>query len=565
MKITETTMKTLRLLTALLLAPLAALHAAVPGAKPAWGDQGDGTYRNPILWADYNNPCVFKAGDTFYLTSASHHFMGMPLLASKDLVNWTHAGRIYSRLGGVHADFMFPGKACSAGSQDGEVGFFRGTYYLFNWSTKYRGFVCKAAAPEGPWSEPMSLSEKIVGDFEDPCPFWDEDGKGYLFLVGNPGALRIYRLNDSFDAIVDQGTVLIDDIPPKGPQVFKRNGFYYISVASTGKNKDKAQYVYRSKSLYGPYESRKIFHAGKAAINAAQGSLVEVSGDRWAFLHHDYNLFATYGRRVYLEPAGWTADHWPWIGVDSDGDGIGEPVGLTEPYAKPALPVQPINAADPADEFAATTLGGQWAWNHDPDDSHWSLTARPGHLRLTARHLNTQGGVSQFGRTKVIHREDHLLFAYNTLVQRLYGAESAIVTKLDTASMIEGQRAGLCTMIDDYTWIGVVQEGGVKRIRFAKGTATSGPGASTAGPELKQDALWLKIEHRHYKGTMSYSLDGEHYAPLGDRDYPYRTAWYEGTKVGVFTFNATAGPAGGHADFDFFHQQHDGPRTARKP
>ena len=135
MKITETTMKTLRLLTALLLAPLAVLHAAVPGAKPAWGDQGNGTYRNPILWADYNNPCVFKAGDTFYLTSASHHFMGMPLLASKDLVNWTHAGRIYSRLGGVHTDFTFPGKACSAGSQDGEVGFFRGTYYLFNWST----------------------------------------------------------------------------------------------------------------------------------------------------------------------------------------------------------------------------------------------------------------------------------------------------------------------------------------------------------------------------------------------------------------------------------------------
>ena len=124
---------------------------------------------------------------------------------------------------------------------------------------------------------------------------------------------------------------------------------------------------------------------------------------------------------------------------------------------------------------------------------------------------------------------------------------------------------GLCTMIDDYTWIGVVKEGGVKRIRIAKGTATSGPGASTAGPELKQDALWLKLEHRHYKGTMSYSLDGEHYEPLGDRDYPYRTAWYEGTKVGLFTFNVTAGPEGGHANFDFFHQQHDGPRIARKP
>ncbi|NBV45315.1 MAG: hypothetical protein EBR86_06645 [Planctomycetia bacterium] len=138
---------------ALVLSTLTALHAAEVGTIPAWGDQGDGTYRNPVVWADFNNPCVFKAGETFYLTCASHHFMGMPLLVSKDLVNWTHAGRIFSRLGGLHADFTFPGKACSAGSQDGEVGFFGGTYYMFNWSTRYRGFVCRATAPLGPWSE----------------------------------------------------------------------------------------------------------------------------------------------------------------------------------------------------------------------------------------------------------------------------------------------------------------------------------------------------------------------------------------------------------------------------
>ena len=119
-------------------------------------------------------------------------------------------------------------------------------------------------------------------------------------------------------------------------------------------------------------------------------------------------------------------------------------------------------------------------------------------------------------------------------------------------------------MIDDYTWIGVAKEGGVKRIRFAKGTATSGPGAFTDGPELKQDAIWLKLEHRHYKGTMFYSLDGEHFEPLGDRDYPYRTAWYEGTKVGLFSYNLSSAAEGGHADFDFLRQQHDGPKTVGK-
>jgi beta-xylosidase len=183
---------------------------------------------------------------------------------------------------------------------------------------------------------------------------------------------------------------------------------------------------------------------------------------------------------------------------------------------------------------------------------------------LTARHLNTQGGISQFGRTKVNYREDHLLFAYNTLVQRLYGAQSDIITKLDTANMIDGQRAGLCTMIDDYTWIGVAKDCGIKRLLFAKGIATTGPGAFTYGPELKQEHVWLKLEHRHNKGTMFYSLDGEHYELLGDRDYPFRTAWYEGTKVGLFCYNLSSGPEGGHADFDFFRQRHDGPETTRK-
>ena len=128
--------------------------------------------------------------------------------------------------------------------------------------------------------------------------------------------------------------------------------------------------------------------------------------------------------------------------------------------------------------------------------------------------------------------------------------------------MIDGQRAGLCTMIDDYTWIGVAKEGGTKRIRFAKGTAIGGPGACAEGPELRQDALWLKLEHRRYKGTMFYSFDGEHYEPLGDRGYPYRTAWYEGTKVGLFSYKLSSAAEGGHADFDFFHQKSDGPKTA---
>lgn len=536
------------------------VRAALLAAPPVWGDQGDGTYRNPILWMDYNNPCVIRHGDSFYLTAATHHFMGMPVLRSRDLVNWTHAGRIYDRLDGLSEDFNFPGKAYSAGSQDGEIGEHQGKFYMYNWSTRYRGFFCTSPHPEGPWSSPAPLKESIGGDYEDPCPFWDDDGQGYLLLVGNPGPLRIFRLNGQFDTIIDEGVTLISDIPPKGPQILKKDGWYYILVARTGPH--KAQFAYRSKSLYGPYESKLLFEDQTREIQAAQGSLVPVTASEWAFIHHDYRMESPYGRRTFLQPAGWR-DGWPWIGIDPDGDGIGQPVGLITPFRKPDLPVEVIAPATHTDEFAAPKLGGQWMWNHDPVDSKWSLNARPGWLRLTALPLNTQGGFSQYPRVEISFHEDHLLFAKNTAVQRICGRNCTITTRLDTSRMIDGQRSGLCTMSNDYTWIGVARDHGVKRILFVQGDPENGPSKRIEGPVLDQDELWLKLDCREAKGTLHYSLDGKIHTPLGLRDYTYGSFWYEGTKVGLFSYLLSSAAGDGSVDFDFFRQDHDGPALPR--
>jgi beta-xylosidase len=542
---------------AMLLAALA-LPAA---AAPTWGDQGDGTFRNPVLWMDYNNPCVIRHGDDFYLTAATHHYMGMPILKSTDLVNWTHAGRIYERLGGLSPDFTSPGLAYSAGSQDGEIGKHGGRFYLFNWSSRYRGFFCTAPHPAGPWTEPKAIRESIGGSWEDPCPFWDDDGKAYLLMVGNPGPLKIFRINETFDAIVDEGVTLISDIAPKGPQLIKRDGYYHLLVARTGP--DKAQFAYRSKSLYGPYESKLIYEDRSTDLQAAQGSLVPVKGDAWAFLHHDYRMESPYGRRLYLQPAGWK-DGWPWIGADPDGDGIGQPVGIERPAKKPDLPPAPIDPATHSDEFAPGPLGGQWMWNHDPDDRHWSLSARPGWLRLGALPLATRGGKSQYPAVEVAFHEDHLLFARNTAVQRICGKVCTITTKLDSARMDDGQRAGLCTLSDGYTWIGVARDDGRRRIVFGKGDAAKGPAPHLEGPALDQHELWLRLDYRDAKGTLSYSLDGRDFIPLGPRDYAYRSFWYEGTKVGLFSYRLSTAEGEGVADFDFLRQDHDGPRPAAR-
>lgn len=525
-----------------------------------WGDQGDGSYRNPILWMDYNNPCVIRAGDTYYLTAATHHYMGMPMLKSKDLINWSHAGRIYQDLRPLSEEFDFPGKAYSAGSQDAEIFFYRGIYYLFNWSTRYRGFVTTAPSPEGPWTPVRKIRDSIGGDHEDPCPFWDDDGKAYLLLVGNPGPLTIHPLNASFDGIEGKGTTLISEIPPKGPQMIKRGEFYHILVARTGPH--KAQYAYRSKSLFGPYEGRLIFEGKQHGIQAAQGSLVPVKGDDWAFIHHEYDMGSVYGRRVYLQPAGWR-DDWPWIGVDPDGNGVGEPVGLKKPFPKPSLPAQPPSVPRLSDEFDGKEIADQWMWNHHPDLGCVSLDARPGWLRLTARALNTAGGESQYPRLAVKFREDHLLFAHNTLVQRFCGNSSTITTCLDTTGMKDGERAGLCTLSGDYTWIGIRHDEGKRKLVFSRGDARNGPISTETGAELNQDWVWLRLSYHQAKGSFSYSFDGRSFTSLGPAAYSYQSTWYEGTKVGLFNYSRSNAPGGGFADFDFFRHDHDGPNLER--
>lgn len=527
-------------------------------AAPEWGDQGDGTYRNPVLWMDYNNPCVIRHGDMFYLTAATHHFMGMPILKSRDLVNWYQTGRIYQRLGGLSREFSSPGLAYSAGSQDGEIGEHRGRFYMFNWSSRYRGFFCTAPHPEGPWTEPKAIQENIGGSYEDPCPFWDDDGKAYLLMVGNPGPLKIFRLSETFDAIVDTGVTVISDIAPKGPQIIKRDGWYYLLVARTGP--DKAQFAYRSKSLYGPYESKLIYEDRATDLQAAQGSLVPVKGNDWAFIHHDYRMESPYGRRIYLQPAGWK-EGWPWIGADPDGDGIGAPVGINRPATKPDLPHSPVDPATHSDEFAPGPLAAQWMWNHDPDDRHWSLSARPGWLRLCAMPLATRGGRSQYPAVEVRFHEDHLLFAHNTAVQRICGKVCTVTTKLDASKLGDGQRAGLCTLSDNYTWIGAAVDGGRRRVVFGKGDAASGPSAMIEGPPLDQGELWLRLDYRDAKGTLSYSRNGRDFTELGGRDHTCRSFWYEGTKVGLFCYGLSSSVGEGVADFDFMRQDHDGPET----
>jgi beta-xylosidase len=191
-------------------------------------------------------------------------------------------------------------------------------------------------------------------------------------------------------------------------------------------------------------------------------------------------------------------------------------------------------------------------WNHNPDNNRWSLSARPGWLRLTARPLATQSGISGYGDA-VTADPDSVVFAYDTLVQMAMGQTSSAVTVLDTTGMIDAQQAGLTLFGEKWGWIGVQQQGNQRLV------VANVNGGRSSGPALTGNIVYLRAMFGGASEiSFAYSIDGSTFIALGGTAAVDRT-WGEGIKFGLFTYNPPSGPAGGYADFDFLRYSHDGP------
>lgn len=520
-----------------------------------WGDQGDGTFKNPILWSDYANPDVLQSGDDFYMVSSTIHFMGLPILHSRDLVNWSFVGQINNRLD-IDPRYDTPGHAYAHGFWGPSLREHDGLFWVYAATPEEGLFLTTAPSPEGPW-EPFSLIVQAE-HWQDVSPFWDDvpdaggDGpngrQAYLFrsqFAGGP--VIVHRMSWDGRTILDEGTVVASASGLTGPKVMKKNGLYYI-FASEGRISAGSEVVFRSSDIYGPYESRVVLEQGSTStLGPHWGSFIDLpsSGQSW-FLHS--RSWEGWGRIVYLQPAGW-ADGWPFVGVDLNGNGVGEPV------AQPMMPdvgqTYPTTLPANTDEFTTDELGPQWMWNHNPIDS-WSLTERPGWLRLTAEQLAPDSGPDG-ERNPVMYEDDSILFAYGTLVQRTVGRTSFATTLLDVAGMVDGQRAGISLFGQDYAWIGVVQERGVRRI------VANVAGEYTDGPELTLDRVYLRAHMSDTSSVwMAYSLYNEDFTTLGESLSVNRT-WFQGIKYALFTYQFGESDVVGYADFDFLRMNHDGP------
>ena len=497
---------------------------------------GQQSYTNPILFADYSDPDVIRDGAHYYLVASTFSFVpGIPILESQDLVHWTILGHVVPRIALSPKYDLEDGNRYGGGIWAPAIRKHAGRFYVYFPTPDEGIFMSSAASIKGPWTTPVAVIAQA--GLEDPCPFWDDDGKAYLVhSKKGAGPLILHRLSPDGAKVLDEGQEIVRDpqaLPTlEGPKLYKRNGYYYI-FAPFGGVRTGSQVVLRSKSIYGPYEHRVVLAQGDTKINGPhQGGYVETADGQGWFLH--FQSRGAHGRIVHLEPVRWEQD-WPIIGYAPAGAITGEPV--------PTGPI-PHHTGSPSrqmpqtgDEFQRPELQPQWEWNHNPDDAHWSLSERPGFLRLKPTHA------------------ERLFTARNTLTQMMQDDALEFTARLDLSGMADGVHTGLAMFEQSASGLEIVQTGAARRLSFFH------RGELQPGPALSAGTIVLKVAVDGDTAAYSYSLDDGHsFQTLGPATVPITFSWWKGSRPSLFAYTTGDATPGSHVDIDWARYQPVAPR-----
>ena len=517
-------------------------QTSAPYVSKVWvSDQGDGTYKNPIINADYSDPDVIRVGNDYYMISSSFNCVpGIPILHSKDMVNWKLVNYALKRL--IPEDF-FSKPQQGKGVYAPCIRYHKGEFFIF-WPDPDSGiYMTKTKDPLGEWDS--SVLVKDGKGLIDPTPLWDDDGKVYLAFAwaksraGFNSVITVNELNASANKVIGADVLVYDGLVHgdniiEGPKFYKRNGYYYI-FAPAGSVETGWQVILRSKNIYGPYENKIVLAQGKTDINGPhQGAWVESpNGESWFFHFQDKGV---YGRVVHLQPIKWIYD-WPIIGFDSDHDGCGEPV-LT--HEKPNVgKTYPLQTVKESDEFEDEKIGIQWQWPCNP--SHfWAQPSRLGFLRMTAEF--TPPDFVNFWSVS------------NLLLQKIPAEEFSATTKLEFKSEIVGEKAGLVVMGRDYATLSLVKTGTGYALEQSVciDAEKQNPEKIVKKIDFENNQIYLQVQMKN-KGIciFRYSVDGKEYATLPEIFTARQGKWI-GAKVGLFCVNPLKSGVRGHADVDWF-------------
>jgi xylan 1,4-beta-xylosidase len=546
------------LVCALLLIPVTAATAQTWTA-----DNGNGTYANPLFYDEFSDPDIIRVGADFYLTGTTMHSMpGLPVLHSRDLVNWSLESYALDTLDLGPEYRLEGGKAAyGRGIWAPSFRYHDGTFYIFSNVNGHTTQLFRARDPRGPWTRtPMKRS------FHDLSVLFDDDGS--VYVIWGYRAIHFARLDDSLtDVVPGSERVIIDSTAGMGEGLhfYRIRGRYYILSAwyavrmrmpcaradrpegpyevnlAISEDEDFGLvkgYRLRSDSTT-PFQLWPPDTAARGQLSMHQGGIVETpTGEWWGLSMMDAN---SVGRLTALSPVTWK-DGWPYFGLPGN-------LGRT-----PRIWVKPRTGATSSphapytrnDDFGGPGLANVWQWNHVPDDARWSLTERPGYLRLHALAA------------------PDLWWARNTLTQRAVGPRSIPTAVLETAGMRPGDVAGLALFNWPYAWIGVRRDSaGAFLEQFDRTTDR------TVRRPLGAGRVWLRADCDFLteQARFSYSTDGRRFQPLGGEfTMVFQLKTFQGVRYALFAYHVDGAPGGGgYADFDAMTVREPDPRGLTRP
>ena len=505
--------------------------------------------QNPMLWADVPDPDVIRVGDTFYLVSTTMHLMpGAPIMKSKDLKNWETVGYIFDKLTDSPKYDLLQGTAYGRGQWATSLKYHKGKFYALLAPNEQGAmgdtYIFSAEKAEGPWTIVSRMRH-----FHDCSLFFDDDDRVYV-IYGTGEMMELKAdLSDVIEGTHRQIFQREEDEKGllEGSRVIKHNGKYYLLMISHtyGPGKHRREVCYRSDNIHGPWEKQVILESEFGGFSyEAQGTIVDTEdGDWYGIIFQDRGGV---GRVLTVMPCRWI-NGWPMLGDEN---------GKVPDTVRPLKSGEPEATIVKADDFSQAKLGLHWQWNHNPIDQAWSLTERPGYLRLKTNRV-----------------VPNIYLAPNTLTQRMEGPSCSGIIVMDLSKMKDGDRAGLAAFNSD-TGALTVKKTGKKltlemnelkveltdRNKEVKNVEEK----TIESVELKQQKIWLRIDadFRPVKtqgfmpgkdlATFYYSLDGETWTKMGS-DYKMGFDWrrfFMGSKFGIF--NYATKKAGGYVDIDTF-------------
>lgn len=527
---------------------LSCSFASTSRAQTAAQPDASAKAHNPVIWADVPDVAVIRVGDTYYMSSTTMHMSpGLPIMKSKDLVNWQTVSYAYDTLGDNDALTLANGKnAYGKGSWASSLRYHNGMFYVSVFSqTTGKTYVYGTKDPEKePWKELGSFRPSL----HDSSLIFDGDR---VFMITGGGRLRLVELNPDFSGIKQGGVdkiILENASAPAGPninlnaegsQVTKIGNTWYLFNIVWPRGGMRTVIAHRAQNLEGPWDEGKVVLQDKGV---AQGTIIDTPDNKW------YGLFfrdsGGVGRIPYLVPCTWTSDGWPMFGEGATESKPGTvPMTLDIPAGNQgASGAMGIVASDEFDRKAGEPkLPLAWQWNHNPDNDHWSLTDRPGFLRITT--ARTDENIEQ---------------ARNTLTQRTYGPTSSATTMLDVSHLKPGDTAGLAEFMETYGYVGVKATDEGKQIVMVK--ADRRKPVEVAAVPLTQNTVYLRVDcdfnlptggNNADKAYFYYSLDGKEWKKIGEPvKMEYRLTHFMGSRFALFNFATKT--AGGYADFDYY-------------